>query len=164
MFNNIYQGKRVYITGHTGFKGSWLSAWLLALGADVAGFSHDIPTSPSNFESLGLSGRLTDYRGDVRNAHEVKKTMSDFRPDIVFHLAAQALVRKSYEAPVATFETNMLGTMNVLEAMRGLPQIRAGVAVVQNDTFRIFGAEEEPAASIPAFWERDNGINHPFTP
>ena len=71
MFNNIYQGKRVYITGHTGFKGSWLSAWLLALGADVAGFSHDIPTSPSNFESLGLSGRLTENRGHVPNAHEV---------------------------------------------------------------------------------------------
>lgn len=135
MFNNIYQGKRVYITGHTGFKGSWLSAWLLALGADVAGFSHDIPTSPSNFESLGLSGRLTDYRGDVRNADEVKKTMSDFRPDIIFHLAAQALVRKSYEAPVATFETNMLGTMNVLEAMRGLPQIRAGVIITSDKCY-----------------------------
>ena len=136
MFNNIYQGKGVYITGHTGFRR--LMAQRLAsplLGPMWPAFAHDIPTSPSNFESLGLSGRLTDYRGDVRNAHE-GKTMSDFRPDIVFHLAAQAPVRKSYEAPVATFETNMLGTMNVLEAMRGLPQIRAGVIITSDKCYR----------------------------
>ena len=97
MFDNIYKGKRVLITGHTGFKGSWLCAWLLDLGATVAGYSVDVPTEPSHFEALALTDRIEHFQGDVRNKSSLQEAMNQFRPEIVFHLAAQSLVRKSYE-------------------------------------------------------------------
>ena len=136
MFNNIYAGKKIFLTGHTGFKGSWLSSWLLSLGADVAGFSLDVPTSPSHFQCLGLESKMKNYFGDVRDGKAVKKAMSEFAPDMVFHLAAQALVRKSYEEPTATFETNILGTMNVLEAMRSVPSVGAAVIITSDKCYR----------------------------
>ena len=114
-FNNIYQGRRVLITGHTGFKGSWLSTWLLELGAHVAGFALDIPTEPSNFESLNLKNKLTHVKGDIRDLGALKAVFDDFLPEIVFHLAAQAITRLSYDMPQETFFTNLGGTVNLLE-------------------------------------------------
>jgi len=117
-FGGAYRGKRVLVTGHTGFKGSWLCEWLLALGAEVTGFALDPATSPALFVQLGLSGRIKDVRGDVRDLGAVCKVVAETRPDFVFHLAAQALVRLSYDQPVETYATNIMGTVNVLEALR----------------------------------------------
>ena len=116
---DIYKGRRVFVTGHTGFKGSWLCEWLLALGAEVYGFSNGIPTRPSLFSQLRLARRIrADIRGDIRDRAAVCAAVGSVKPDFVFHLAAQPLVRLSYEQPVETFDTNVMGTVNVLEAVR----------------------------------------------
>jgi CDP-glucose 4,6-dehydratase len=120
MFDNVYAGKKVFITGHTGFKGSWLSAWLLELGANVIGYSKDIPTSPSLFEVLQLSERVQHIEGDIRDLPKLKKVIDEQKPDFVFHLAAQAIVSLSYVDPCETITSNALGTMNLLEALRQL--------------------------------------------
>jgi len=117
-FGGAYHGKRVLITGHTGFKGSWLAEWLLALGAEVTGFALQPPTTPSLFDQLGLTGRLCHVVGDVRDLAAVRKVVDETGPDFVFHLAAQPLVRLSYDQPVETYATNVMGTVNVLEAVR----------------------------------------------
>ena len=114
-----YQGRRVLVTGHTGFKGSWLCEWLLALGAEVHGFALEPPTRPSLFRQLKLAKRIASHTiGDVRDLSAVVRTMRRVKPDFIFHLAAQPLVRLSYEKPVETFEVNVMGTVNVLEAAR----------------------------------------------
>ena len=118
MFNNIYNNKNVLITGHTGFKGSWLSSWLIKLGANVTGISNEIPTSPSMFEELNLSNKLNDIRLDIRDLDPLKKIIYETKPDFIFHLAAQAIVSKSYKDPVETISTNVIGTMNILESLR----------------------------------------------
>ena len=135
MFENIYKGKRILITGHTGFKGSWLCAWLLDLGANVAGYSIDLPTEPSHFEALGLSNRIEHFQGDVRDKSSLQKVMSQFCPDIIFHLAAQSLVRKSYENPLLTFETNSLGTLNLLDCLHDQPSIIAVVIITSDKCY-----------------------------
>jgi len=128
-----YAGRRVFVTGHTGFKGSWLSEWLLALGAEVHGYALEPPTRPSLFVRLRLSGRIaSDVRGDVRDFGALKSAMRRARPDYVFHLAAQPLVRLSYERPFETFETNVMGTVGVLEACRGLGR-RCSLVCVTTD-------------------------------
>ena len=120
-FRATYAGRRVLVTGHTGFKGSWLCEWLLALGAEVYGFSNGIPTRPSLFSQLRLSQRIkADVRGDVRDRAAVRAAVESARPDFVFHLAAQPLVRFSYAEPVETFDTNVMGTVHVLDALRFL--------------------------------------------
>ena len=114
-----YRGKRVLVTGHTGFKGSWLCEWLLMLGADVHGLALPPPTKPSLFHQLKLARRIKSHTiADVRDIAAVKKVMRRVKPDFVFHLAAQPLVRLSYEKPVETFDTNVMGTVHVLEAAR----------------------------------------------
>jgi CDP-glucose 4,6-dehydratase len=110
--------KRVLVTGHTGFKGSWLSLWLTSLGATVEGFSDGVPTAPSLFADARVKDEVRWLKGDVRQPAEVRAAVVSAHPDIVFHLAAQALVRRSYREPVLTYETNVLGTANVLEACR----------------------------------------------
>ncbi len=135
-FQGLYRRKRVLVTGHTGFKGSWLSAWLLDLGAEVAGFSIDVPTTPSNFTALDLTRKMKDYRGDVRCYDGLAAAVEEFQPEIVFHLAAQPLVRESYLNPVNTFMTNAIGTMNVLECIRQHDFIRAGVIVTSDKCYR----------------------------
>jgi CDP-glucose 4,6-dehydratase len=135
-FNNAFRGTRVLITGHTGFKGTWLTAWLAELGAEVAGFSVDIPTQPAGFEILGLEGVVDHRLGDVRNLAEVQKALDDFAPQVVFHLAAQALVRRSYEDPVGTFAVNTLGTAHVLEAVRQSPCVSAAVMITSDKCYR----------------------------
>lgn len=135
MFQDIYKNRRVLITGHTGFKGSWLTAWLLRLGAQVAGFSNGIPTQPSHYELLDTAN-VQDFRGDVRNREELTKALHSFSPEIVFHLAAQPLVRESYLKPVETIETNAIGTMNLLEAVRTTPSVKAVVCITSDKAYR----------------------------
>lgn len=117
-FGGVYRGKRVLVTGHTGFKGSWLCEWLLSLGAEVTGLALPPPTEPALFEQLGLAARLRHIEGDIRDAALVRRVVDEARPDFVFHLAAQPLVRLSYEQPVETYATNIMGTVNVLDALR----------------------------------------------
>ena len=119
-FNNIYNGKKVLVTGNTGFKGSWLSAWLLQMGADVYGYSLDIPTQPSMFESIALNDKLHHRFGDIRNGEEMDTYVQEVRPDFIFHLAAQAIVSTSYKEPFDTITTNVVGTASVLEAIRNI--------------------------------------------
>ncbi|MGE3609176.1 MAG: CDP-glucose 4,6-dehydratase [Bacteriovoracaceae bacterium] len=118
MFKNIYKGKKVLITGHTGFKGTWLTTWLLDLGAEVFGISKDIPTHPSMFETLSLEGKIHHYTENLLNLDFVVSKVKEIKPDFVFHLAAQAIVSESKRNPVETFQTNVIGTTNVLEALR----------------------------------------------
>ncbi|MDX6767777.1 MAG: CDP-glucose 4,6-dehydratase [Candidatus Methylacidiphilales bacterium] len=121
-----FLGKNVFVTGHTGFKGAWLCEWLLSLGAKVHGFSLPEPvSSPCLFDQLGLASRMNDRRGDIRDGASVKKTVLEISPDFVFHLAAQPLVRLSYSTPVETWETNVMGTIHVLEALRALQEAKA---------------------------------------
>lgn len=118
MFSNVYKGKKVLITGNTGFKGSWLTVWLEKLGADIYGISKDIPTEPSMFKELDLEKKITHYYEDIRNLSRMVELVQKIKPDFVFHLAAQALVSVSYSNPIDTLETNVLGTANILEALR----------------------------------------------
>jgi CDP-glucose 4,6-dehydratase len=128
---NLYSGKRVLVTGHTGFKGAWLSQWLLSLGADVHGLALPAP-KPSLFFALGLERRMKHAIQDIRNLHELEHAIRGVKPDIIFHLAAQALVRVSYREPVATFSTNVIGTANLLEAVRMTKQ-PCSVVIVTTD-------------------------------
>ncbi|GHV79554.1 CDP-glucose 4,6-dehydratase [Spirochaetia bacterium] len=113
-----YLHKKVLITGNTGFKGSWLSLWLLELGANVYGYSNTIPTEPSLFKSLAIENKISQVYGDVRDLTKVKATIEEIKPDFIFHLAAQPIVSVSYSSPVETVTTNVIGTMNVLESLR----------------------------------------------
>jgi len=120
MFNSIYRDKKVLITGHTGFKGSWLTVWLLKLGAKVIGISKDIPTTPSMFEELKLEEKIEHHFEDIRNLESLKKIIDDTKPDFIFHLAAQPIVSLSYSDPIETLSSNIMGTANILEALRVL--------------------------------------------
>ena len=115
---NIFKNKKILITGHTGFKGSWLTLWLLKLKAKVIGVSLNTPTKPSLFEILNLRKKIIHKNFDIRNLNLVKKTIKRHKPDFIFHLAAQAIVKKSFIDPVYNWETNTLGTLNILEALR----------------------------------------------
>lgn len=120
MFGNVYKDKTVLITGHTGFKGTWLTTWLLKLGAKVIGISNEIPTSPSMFENLKLAERIEHNFCDVRDLENLKKIIQQGKPDFLFHLAAQPIVSISYQNPLDTINTNVMGTANVLECLRTL--------------------------------------------
>ena len=128
-FNNTYTGKTVIVTGHTGFKGSWLSSWLHVLGANVIGISADVPTTPSNFNASSISDFVSDYRVDIRDVNAIGDIIKSHQPDFIFHLAAQALVRPSYESPIETFSVNALGPVSVLEALRSA-KVKKLVSVV----------------------------------
>jgi CDP-glucose 4,6-dehydratase len=117
-FNEVYSGKRVLVTGHTGFKGSWLTMWLLSLGAEVCGISMDIPTAPSLFEMAGLEREIEHHIADVRDLDALALIINSFRPDFVFHLAAQAIVSRSYQDPVNTVTTNVIGMACMLDVLR----------------------------------------------
>lgn len=123
------------VTGHTGFKGSWLVAWLLKLGAKVVGFSDRIPTDPAMFDVLGLHDRIEHHIGDVRDAATVSRLINNTKPDFVFHLAAQAIVSTSYEEPLDTISTNVMGTTNVLEALRHLTHPCTAVIITSDKCY-----------------------------
>jgi len=114
----FWKGKTVLLTGHTGFKGSWLSLWLQKLGANLIGFSKDIPTKPSLFELANVEDGMTSIIGNVCNYEQIEKVIRDYKPEIVIHMAAQAILRESYKDPIETFSTNVMGTVNVLESIR----------------------------------------------
>src|SRR5438045_1129182 len=146
---SAWRGRRVLITGHTGFKGAWLSLWLTELGAQVTGFSLPPPTRPSLFELGHVRERLDHVEGDVRDRSALSKAFRRSEPEVVLHLAAQSLVRESYRRRVDTYETNVLGTANVLEAVRETRSTRATVIVTSDKCYENPGAarafrEEDP--------------------
>ena len=185
IFNNFYKGKRVLVTGHTGFKGSWLSIWLHELGAEVIGVAQDPFTERDNYVLSGIGNKIkADIRADIRDGKRMKEIFQEYQPEIVFHLAAQPLVRLSYDIPVETYETNVMGTINIMEAMRVTDSIKVGVMITTDKCYenkeQIWGyRENEPmggydpyssskgAAEIAiASWRRsffnpaDYGIKH----
>ncbi len=147
MFNNIYKGKRVLVTGHTGFKGSWLTLWLNKLGAEVCGYSLEPNTKPSMFEELEIDKYCQSNYGNILDTEHLNKVFSDFQPEIVFHLAAQPLVRLSYAEPVLTYQTNVIGTLNVLEAARKITPKK----VKNSGGGGISRKTEEKVSSVKAF-------------
>lgn len=118
MFNSVYQDKKVLVTGHTGFKGSWLTTWLIKLGANVIGISKDIPTTPSMFEELKIDAKIKHYIEDIRDLSKMTEIISDEKPEFLFHLAAQPIVSTSYSDPIETISSNVMGTANILEALK----------------------------------------------
>lgn len=135
MRSTFWNNKKVFLTGHTGFKGGWLSLLLKSFGSEITGYSLSPPTSPSFFEAASVGRHLTSVEGDVKDLRLLTETMRDSEPEIVFHLAAQPLVRESYLAPHETFATNLLGTVCVLEAIRSVPSVRAAVIVTTDKCY-----------------------------
>jgi CDP-glucose 4,6-dehydratase len=136
MFDGAFSGRRVFVTGHTGFKGSWLSYWLARLGATVTGYALEPPTDPSLFEALRLDDLLSHVVADVRDQRRLAAEVLAAGPEVIFHLAAQPIVRESYAAPLETFATNVMGTVNVLEAARACQSIAAVVIVTSDKCYR----------------------------
>jgi CDP-glucose 4,6-dehydratase len=135
-FGGVFRGRKVLLTGHTGFKGSWLALWLTDLGAEVSGYSLEPPTDPNMFGDLSLRDRLHRHDiGDVRDSAAFAAAMAEAAPDVVFHLAAQPLVRASYDEPHITFETNVMGTVNLFEAARVTPSVRAVVNITSDKCY-----------------------------
>ncbi|MDD3037285.1 CDP-glucose 4,6-dehydratase [Bacteroides sp.] len=136
IFNNFYRGKRVLVTGHTGFKGSWLTIWLHELGAEVIGVSQDPFTQRDNYILSGIGEKIkSDIRADIRDRERMKAIFQEYQPEIVFHLAAQPLVRLSYDIPVETYETNVMGTIHILEAIRFTESVKVGVMITTDKCY-----------------------------
>jgi len=133
LFNSVYQNKTVLVTGDTGFKGTWLTLWLLQLGAKVIGFSKDDITKPSHHKILNL--KYKSYRGNINNLNEIKKVVKKHKPQIIFHLAAQSLVRESYHNPTETYLTNVMGTLNVFESARNTSSVKAIVNITTDKVY-----------------------------
>lgn len=148
-FNNIYKGKTILVTGHTGFKGSWLSIWLKEMGAEVIGYSLDPYTEKDNFVLSNLSEKIIDIRGDIRDRKKLNEVFQKYEPEIVFHLAAQPLVRLSYDIPVETYEINVMGTINIMEEIRKCSKTKVGILITTDKCYenkeQIWGyRENEP--------------------
>jgi CDP-glucose 4,6-dehydratase len=133
--NRSWGGRRVFVTGHTGFKGGWLSMWLARMGAIVRGYSLDPSTNPSLFEVAQIATLVDDRRGDIRDFTSLSRSIQEFAPEIVFHLAAQPLVRASYEDPLGTYTTNVMGTANLLESIRATESVRSVVIVTTDKCY-----------------------------
>jgi CDP-glucose 4,6-dehydratase len=152
----FWAGKKVFLTGHTGFKGSWLSLWLQSLGAEVTGFALPCPNAPSLFELANVSEGMRSVTGDVRDLTDLTKALAASNSSIVFHMAAQSLVRESYAAPVNTYATNVMGTVNLLEAVRVCPSVKAVINVTTDKCYenkeRYQGyAEDEPLGGFDPY-------------
>ena len=147
IFNNFYKDKVILVTGHTGFKGSWLSLWLNELGAKVIGYSLDPQNNEDNFNVSKLDEKIVDIRGDIRDDKKLNFIFKQYKPEIVFHLSAQALVRESYINPKETYDINVMGTLNVLEAIRNNDSVRAGVMITTDKCYdnkeKIWGYRED---------------------
>ncbi|MDI6603791.1 MAG: CDP-glucose 4,6-dehydratase [Thermoanaerobacteraceae bacterium] len=135
IFSKIYKNKKVLITGHTGFKGSWLTLWLKELGADVLGYSLEPPTEPNLFTVLDLEKEIRHIIGDIRDGEKLYKVFQEFNPEIVFHLAAQPLVRLSYKEPKLTYETNIIGTVNLYEAVRKSNSVKSVITITTDKCY-----------------------------
>lgn len=150
IYNNFFSGKRVLVTGHTGFKGSWLSIWLHELGAEVVGIAQEPFSCRDNFVLSGIGKKIkADIRADIRDGERIKEIFQEYRPEIVFHLAAQSLVRLSYDTPVETYQTNVIGTINILEAIRVTDSVKVGIMITTDKCYenkeQIWGyREDEP--------------------
>ena len=181
MFNNFFKNKKILVTGHTGFQGSWLTLWLKLLGADVIGYSLPPPTKPSLFESLDIQNEIKHISGDVRDLDKLKTIIESNEPDFIFHLAAQSLVRESYEKPVETFTTNIVGTVNILESVRNSSGVKGciiyttdktyeniGIAHNYNENDRLGGGDpysgSKAASEIVSSVYRDSFFNKPDSP
>lgn len=146
MFGGIYAGRRVLVTGHTGFKGSWLALWLHTLGAQVIGLSLDPDTAPAHWQLLGLN-EVSDHRVDLRSADAIREVLHAHQPEIVFHLAAQPLVRRSYQDPLDTFTSNVSGLLNLLEAVRGCTSVRV---LINATTDKVYAERSTPSGYCEA--------------
>ena len=136
IFGNFYKGKKVLITGHTGFKGSWLSIWFQELGAEVVGVGLAPYSEKDNFVLSGIGKRIkADIRADIRDGEKMKQIFAEYQPEIVFHLAAQPLVRLSYEQPVETYQTNVMGTINIMEAIHATKSVKVGVMITTDKCY-----------------------------
>lgn len=157
LWQPFWRGKRVLVTGHTGFKGAWLCLLLKELGAEVVGFARDIPTQPALFELANLDEDLHSIRGDVRNFEHLRTTVRDAQPEIVIHMAAQSLVRRSYHEPLETYATNVMGTAHVLEAVRQTSGVRVAIVVTTDKCYQNHDA-------IHGFVEEDSlGGSDPYS-
>lgn len=149
LFHQVFKGKKVLITGHTGFKGSWLAIWLAELGADLRGYALPPVTNRDNYELAGLDGKITGINGDIRDFEKLLQVMEEFQPEIVFHLAAQAIVRQSYQEPRETYEVNVGGTVNLLEAVRKTGSVRVVINVTSDKCYEnkewVWGYRENDA-------------------
>jgi len=156
-----FKGKRVIVTGHTGFKGSWLVAWLKIMGAQVTGIGLDPYTKPSNFEASSIGTNIIDLRHDIKDQDGLSNIFEDSKPDFVFHLAAQALVRKSYMDPTETWQTNVIGTLNVLEALRKLKNPCTAVLITSDKCYDnvewVWGYRENDALGGPDPYSASKG-------
>ena len=136
IYNNFYKGKRVLVTGHTGFKGSWLSIWLHELGAEVVGVALNPYSERDNFVLSDIGNKIkADIRADIRDGKRIKEIFTEYQPEIVFHLAAQPLVRLSYEIPVETYEINVMGTIHVMEAIRATKSVKVGIMITTDKCY-----------------------------
>jgi CDP-glucose 4,6-dehydratase len=158
LFDGVYAGRRVLVTGDTGFKGSWLCAWLAGLGATVGGYALAPPTEPSLFELAGLGGEVAHVTGDVRDVAAFAAAVAAFAPQVVFHLAAQPLVRPSYADPRGTFETNVMGVVNLFEAVRSCPSVRVVVNVTSDKCY------ENDETAVPSPRPRRSAVVTPTAP
>lgn len=158
---NYFKGRTVLVTGHTGFKGSWLTAWLLELGANVIGISKNTPTVPSHFEVSGLKNDIKHYDQDICDIEGLKNIVIETKPDFVFHLAAQALVLNSYDDPVETYQTNVLGTLNLLESLRQLNKECSVVLITSDKCYEnvewVWGYRETDALGGPDPYSASKG-------
>ena len=132
---NFYKGKKVLVTGHTGFKGSWLCRWLLNLGAEVTGYALESPTEPDLFHLLDIESRMRSVTGDIRDLEKLHQVFAEAQPEIVLHLAAQPIVRESYKNPVYTYETNVMGTVNICECVRLNPCVKSFLNVTTDKVY-----------------------------
>lgn len=149
IFSNLYEDKRVLVTGHTGFKGSWLTLWLLQLGAKVGGFSKYLPSEPCLFNYLNIRDKVENFEGNICDLNDVRNAFEKFKPEIVFHLAAQPIVRKSYDDPKETFDINIGGTVVVLDCIRTVKGVEAGVIITSDKCYENFGLERGYIESDP---------------
>ena len=149
MDSNFWKNKKVLLTGHTGFKGSWLSIWLKKLGAELVGFSKDIPTKPSLFEVAKVSEGMISITGNIEDFAMIQKVVKENKPEIVIHMAAQSLVRKSYEEPITTFATNVMGTVNLLQAIKTTGNTRVLINVTSDKCYENKGTEKAFSENSP---------------
>ena len=146
---NFWKNKKVLLTGHTGFKGSWLSIWLKKLGVELVGFSKDIPTKPSLFEIAKVSEGMTSITGNIEDFTAIQKVLKENKPEIVIHMAAQSLVRKSYEEPINTFATNVMGTVNLLQAVKTTGSTLVLINITSDKCYENKGTEKAFSENSP---------------